>query len=48
MHADQYIAAADDYRADSGPFLELLRQYGIAAPGLREQLQETARYLEAS
>lgn len=40
--------AADDYRSDSGPFLELLRQYGIAAPGLREQLQETARYLEAS
>jgi nucleoside-diphosphate-sugar epimerase len=39
---------ADDYRADSGPFQELLRQYGIAAPGLQEQLQETARHMATS
>lgn len=39
---------ADDYRADSGTFRELLRHYGIAAPDLREQLQETARHMAAS
>ena len=38
----------DDYRADSGPFQELLRQYGITAPGLQEQLQETARHMATS
>lgn len=36
---------ADDYCADSGPFRELLRQYGIASPTFREQLQETAQHL---
>jgi nucleoside-diphosphate-sugar epimerase len=39
---------ADDYQADSGPFRELLRQYGIAAPGLREQLEETALHMATS
>lgn len=39
--------AADDYRAESGQFRELLRQYGIAAPDLREQLQETAQHMAA-
>jgi nucleoside-diphosphate-sugar epimerase len=32
----------DDYRADSGPFRELLQQYAIKAPDFREQLMETA------
>lgn len=36
---------ADDYRADSGPFRQLLRQYAIDAPGLVEQLQETAQHM---
>lgn len=36
---------ADDYRAYEGPFLELLAQYGIRAPALVEQLQETASYM---
>lgn len=40
--------AADDYRADSGPFRELVRQYGIAAPDLLEQLLETAKHMAPS
>ena len=36
---------ADVYRADSGPFSQLLREYAINAPDLAEQLQETARHL---
>jgi nucleoside-diphosphate-sugar epimerase len=35
----------DDYRADSGPFLALLREHGIEVPGLEEQLRETAQYM---
>lgn len=35
----------DDYRADSGPFLTLLREHGIEAPGLEEQLRETAQHM---
>jgi nucleoside-diphosphate-sugar epimerase len=36
---------ADDYRADSGPFREYLKQYRIEAPGLKEQLLETTYQL---
>lgn len=36
---------ADDYRADSGAFLSLLMQYGIAPPPLQEQLKETAQQM---
>lgn len=39
--------AADDYRADSGPFHALLRKHGIEAPGLEEQLRETAQHMAA-
>ncbi|QPN56325.1 NAD(P)-dependent oxidoreductase [Synechococcus sp. CBW1107] len=46
FHIDPSLPA-DDYRADSGPFRELLRQYRIAAPALREQLQETAHHMAA-
>jgi len=35
----------DDYRADEGPFLDLLTQYRIVAPELTEQLQETAMHM---
>lgn len=37
---------ADEYRADSGPFREFLRQYAIEAPDLREQLRETSHQLD--
>ena len=36
---------ADDYRADSGMFRQLLQDYAITAPDLAEQLHETAQYL---
>jgi nucleoside-diphosphate-sugar epimerase len=36
---------ADDYRADHGPFLRLLDQYGIEGPELAQQLQETASFM---
>ena len=39
---------ADDYRADSGPFRQLLREHAIAAPGLVEQLHETAKHMAYS
>jgi nucleoside-diphosphate-sugar epimerase len=39
---------ADDYRADSGPFGQLLREYAIEAPELAEQLQETAHHMASS
>lgn len=34
---------ADDYRADTRPFMQLLAQYGIERPDLEQQLQETAQ-----
>lgn len=34
---------ADDYRADTRPFLQLLTQYEIERPELEQQLQETAQ-----
>lgn len=37
---------ADDYQAVTGPFRHLLRQYSIRAPGLAEQLQETAFHIQ--
>jgi UDP-glucuronate decarboxylase len=39
---------ADDYRADSGPFRQLLREYAIETPDLTEQLQETAHHMASS
>ncbi len=39
---------ADDYRADSGPFMQLLREYAIDAPELAEQLQETLHHMASS
>ena len=41
VHIDPSLPA-DDYRADSGPFCDLLRQYAIKAPDLVDQLYETA------
>jgi len=35
----------DAYRADEGPFLNLLMQYGIEAPELTEQLVETSLHM---
>jgi nucleoside-diphosphate-sugar epimerase len=39
---------ADDYRADSAPFRQLLKDYEIEAPDLAEQLQETAQHMASS
>jgi nucleoside-diphosphate-sugar epimerase len=36
---------ADDYQADSGPFLQLLGKYAIEAPDVAEQLLETAWHM---